>query len=75
MDPNTGEIYGIKNNEHLKQIQRRLGRRLVPLSGKEAIQLKPLSKRRRLFLLKGKPCLCLSGKSFKKCCWKKYKQA
>lgn len=72
MDPRTGEIYDIENNEQLQKIQQKLGRELIPLTEKQAKELKPLSKRRRKFLLNGRPCPCGSRKSFKKCHGKKY---
>lgn len=72
MDPRTGEIYAIRDKEHLKELETTLGK-LVPLTDERAKLLYPLSKRERKRLLRGMSCPCASGKSFKKCCAKKYK--
>ena len=74
MDPRTGEIYYAESQEELKELAKKMDTEFIPLSEDEVKELKPMSKRRRLFLMRGKPCPCLSGKSFKKCCWKKYKK-
>lgn len=73
MDIQTGKIYDVTGPDHLSKLENALGRKLVSLSENQAKELIPLSKRRRKFLLSGKPCICGSGKSFKKCCWRKYK--
>ena len=73
MDLETGEIYDIESLEALTTIEDKLGRRLVPLSEPQAKELRRMSNRERKRLLAGGPCPCGSGKSFKKCCWKKYK--
>lgn len=72
MDTKTGDIYEINSKQELEAIEERLGRRLLPLSQEQYKTLKPLSKRRRKFLLKNGTCPCGSRKSFKKCCAKKY---
>ena len=74
MDPRTGEIYQIRDDLELKAIESRIGRKLVPLDEAQAKELAPLSKRRRKALLNGMACPCGSGKSFKKCCWKRYQR-
>lgn len=73
MDLSSGEIYDVCSREELEAIEEKLGRRLVPLSEPQAKTLRKLSNRQRKRLLAGGPCPCGSGKSFKKCCWKKYK--
>lgn len=73
MDCKTGFIYENLYPEEVEQIERDLGRKLVPLKEKEVKKLKPLSKRKRKWLMKNGVCPCGSKKSFKKCCWKKYK--
>jgi hypothetical protein len=73
MDPMTGKIYDISNDIEQNKIEKSIGRRLIPLTKEQAKKLKPLSNRRRKELLAGMQCPCASGKSFKKCCWKKYK--
>ena len=74
MDPRTGEIYQISDDHELEAIESKIGRKLVSLNERQAKKLAPLSKRRRKALLKGMACPCGSGKSFKKCCWKKYQR-
>ena len=74
MDPNTGQIYELQNEEEKKNLEKKLGHRVIPLTDKQAKELKPLSNRRRKALLSGGPCICGSGKSFKKCCWRKYQK-
>ena len=73
MDSQTGEIYNFDTEEQFLEKQKELGRLLVPLTEKQAIKLKPLSKRKRKFLMRKGECICGSGKSFKKCCSRKYK--
>lgn len=73
MDPNTGHLYEFENDKAREQVEKQLGRKLVPLTKEQVKKLKLLSKRRRKALLGGMSCPCGSGKSFKKCCWKKYK--
>jgi hypothetical protein len=83
MDPRTGEIHKFKDDRVFRRFVKKAGNPLIHLTEKEAAELekippsermKHISKRRIRFLLKGKPCPCRSGKSFKKCCWKKYKK-
>lgn len=73
MDPRTGEIYDVPNETIFKKLEDKHGP-LVPLTEKQAKELKPLSNRERKRLLKGWACPCGSRKSFKKCCWKKYQK-
>lgn len=73
MDPRTGEIYEIQNKEILKRLEDKFGM-LVPLTKEQHDELMPLSKRKRKALLNGMSCICGSGKSFKKCCWRKYQK-
>lgn len=73
MDPRTGKMYEITSREHLERLNRELGTTLVPITDEDAKVLLPLSNRKRKALLGGLHCPCASGKSFKKCCWKKYK--
>ena len=74
MDPRTGDIYWFDNDAEKKAKEAQLEGLLVPLTEKQAKKLKPLSKRKRKALLNGMSCPCASGKSFKKCCAKKYKK-
>ena len=73
MDPRTGEIHRFESEEARREFEKKTGRRFLPLTEEKAGELKPLSRRRRKALLAGMSCPCASGKSFKKCCWKKYK--
>jgi uncharacterized protein YecA (UPF0149 family) len=74
MDVDTGEIHRFETYDLLKKFEKKHNKKLVPLTEKQVKKLQPLSKRRRKALLRGMPCPCASGKSFKKCCWKKYKR-
>ena len=73
MDPRTGEIHRFPTIETKEKYEKAIGRKLIPLTDKQANSLGPLSNRRRKALLAGMSCPCASGKSFKKCCWKKYR--
>lgn len=70
MDPRTGRMYELTGQEDLGEA----AARLVRLTDEQAKVLRPLSRRQRKRMLKGWTCFCGSGKSFKKCCWKKYKR-
>ncbi len=70
MQPLTGEIFYHDNLEELERTEERLNEKLVPLTSKQHKILKPLSRRRRKFLMKHGTCPCGSRKSFKKCCCK-----
>ena len=72
MHVDTGEMFDIESQEHLKTLQAQFNNRLMPLTEKQAKVLKPLSKRKRRWLMKHGTCPCGSGKRFKKCCLKKY---
>jgi hypothetical protein len=72
MNPDTGEILRFSNDTARKFYEERTKTKLVPLTEKQANQMKPLSNRERKRLLAGYPCPCGSGKNFKKCCIKKY---
>lgn len=74
MNPDTGEIHRFEDIESLREYESEIGRKLVPLTEQQAKEMEPLSNRRRKKLLRGMPCPCASGKSFKKCCWKKYQK-
>jgi uncharacterized protein YecA (UPF0149 family) len=74
MHVDTGEIFDITSEDHLKAMQTIYNNRLMPLTEKQTKILKPLSKRKRRWLMKHGSCPCGSDKSFKKCCLKKYKK-
>lgn len=79
----TGEIVALTSVERFeileskKEIlfnQRRVDRenKLVELTEKEADKLKPLKRKQRKGWMRNQPCVCGSGKKFKKCCWNKF---
>lgn len=74
MDVNTGKIYQTGNVKSLDELQKKLNTKLVPLTSQRAKELKPLSKRKRKWLMRNGSCICGSGKSFKKCCLNKYRK-
>lgn len=69
MDANTGEIHRFENQEQLEKYQEAIKKRLIPLTEEEAEILKHLPRRVRKNNMRNKPCICGSGKKFKKCCW------
>ena len=74
MDPRTMEIHRFESEDARQQFESVIGRKMVPLTEVQARELEPLSNRRRKKLLRGMSCPCASGKSFKKCCWKRYRK-
>jgi len=72
MNPDTGEIYENLTELDKNNIEKKSENKLIPLTEKQVTELKPLSNRKRKWLMKNGVCICGSGKSFKKCCWKKY---
>lgn len=74
MDINTGEIHYFEDNESKQKFENKIGYKLLAITDNQAKKLISLSKRKRKFLMNNKPCPCLSGKSFKKCCARKYKK-
>lgn len=69
MDVKTGNIYA---GEVARIMQRQLeqqGRQLLPISEREHKELKPLGAKHRKNRMRNKPCICGSGKKFKRCCW------
>jgi uncharacterized protein YecA (UPF0149 family) len=68
MHKDTGEMFEVNDEDHLKQLQVRYNNRLLPLTEKQAKVLKPMSRRKRKWLMKHGSCPCGSGTSFKKCC-------
>lgn len=77
MDVDSGRIVKLTaemTDEFYKDPQKMFEKRLVPITDKQAKEFKPLSRRKRKFLLRNGSCFCGSGKSFKKCCYPKYKR-
>lgn len=73
MDPRTGDIFDFPTVEAKLDFEKKTGCKLVPITEKQSKEWKSLSNRKRKKLLNGAPCICGSGKSFKKCCMRKYK--
>ncbi len=71
MDIKTAEIVRAPE-EDLRKIEALRGRRLIPLTEEQANELEPLGARQRKNNMRNKPCVCGSGKKFKRCCWRKY---
>ena len=63
-----GNLYRF-TDEELSQMESEQRRRLIPLSEREHAELEPMAKAERKNNMRNKPCLCGSGKKFKKCCW------
>jgi len=80
MDSNTGDIYRIDIDGAEEDLQRELqaisknyeGRRQIPLTEKQYNKLEPMTNKNRKGWMRNQPCVCGSGKKFKKCCWYKY---
>lgn len=73
MNVDTGQLYYFDSEEALMKSQRELmeerQQRLVELSDHDARTLTPMSNGRRKNWMRNQPCVCGSGKKFKKCCW------
>jgi uncharacterized protein YecA (UPF0149 family) len=72
MDVKTGAIYEGAAAEIMRRELEQDGRQLLPLSEREHEELKPLGARHRKNKMRNKPCVCGSGKKFKRCCWSAY---
>jgi uncharacterized protein YchJ len=68
MDIDTGQIRGFESEEAMELLMEK-GERLVALSEHDARTLTPMSNGRRKNWMRNQPCVCGSGKKFKKCCW------
>jgi len=66
-----GNLYRF-TDEELSQMEPEQRRRLIPLSERQYDELEPMKKAERKNNMRNKPCLCGSGKKFKKCCWGSY---
>lgn len=81
MDPRTGEIHHIDPEIFEREFTRLDGnserlvdqeRKLVSLSEDEAEELQKHPRKFRKGWMRNQPCVCGSGKKFKKCCWSKF---
>lgn len=76
----TGDIYHL-TDEDLKSFKSEfenqravnLQEKMVSLTEGENEMLTPLSNGRRKGWMRNQPCICGSGKKFKKCCWSQFK--
>ncbi|HEC12293.1 MAG TPA: hypothetical protein ENI80_03445 [Acidiferrobacteraceae bacterium] len=48
------------------------GELLAPLTPRQYEDLKPMGNTKRKGYMRNQPCVCGSGKKFKRCCWSKY---
>lgn len=69
-----GNLYRF-TDEELSQMASEQRRRLIPLSERDHAELEPMTKAERKNNMRNKPCLCGSGKKFKKCCWSTFTQS
>ncbi len=72
MDTNSGKIYRAENADQLAKIEQELENALVPLTPSQERTLTPMNAAARKGWMRNQPCVCGSGKKFKKCCWHKY---
>lgn len=70
MDCKNGDIYQF-NDAEFKALQEE-GAKLAPLSKKQYGVLEPLDRIVRKNYMRNQPCVCGSGKKFKRCCWNQY---
>ena len=70
MDCKTGNIYYRDDLEAMRKLED--GRQLCPLTDKQAGELEALGHRQRKNNMRNKPCVCGSGRKFKRCCWGDY---
>ena len=70
MDCKTGDIYRI-DEAAAKRLEQQ-GKKILPLSDSLARELEPLGHNRRKNNMRNKPCVCGSGRKFKRCCWSNY---
>jgi uncharacterized protein YecA (UPF0149 family) len=66
-----GNLYQLTDQER-RDMERMHNKPLIPIEGSEYRELEPMTRGRRKNTMRNKPCLCGSGKKFKKCCWSNY---
>jgi uncharacterized protein YchJ len=66
-----GNLYRLTAEEQ-QEMERMHNRPLIPLEENEYRELEPMTRGQRKNSMRNKPCLCGSGKKFKKCCWSSY---
>lgn len=67
-----GHLYRDLDEKERERIEGELGKPLIPMSEEEYESLKDAEPVKRKNWMRNKPCVCGSGKKFKKCCWSKY---
>ena len=65
MQAATGNIY---TEGQVRGMDSEMRRQMIPLADEDVPKLKRMSKPRRKGFMRNKPCVCGSGKKFKKCC-------
>jgi len=71
MNPHTGEIY-YGTSEFTEALGKELGVKLVPLSKADGRALTHMNCGERKNWMRNRPCICGSGKKFKRCCWSSF---
>jgi uncharacterized protein YecA (UPF0149 family) len=71
MQASTGEIFR-GTEEYITGLEADLGEKLIPLTEEEDKVLSAKPKNKRKNWMRNKPCVCGSGRKFKRCCWGKY---
>ncbi len=70
MELNTGRIFHADDFPDEESFAKQIAeRKLVPLSDRQFEELKPMGRKQRKGYMRNQPCICGSGKKFKKCCW------
>ena len=70
MDCKTGALYRFDYEQ--RRMMEEEGKKLLPLSASEVQELEHLTPAKRKNNMRNKPCVCGSGKKFKRCCWSSY---
>jgi uncharacterized protein YecA (UPF0149 family) len=72
MDCRTGAIYRDLSVAAFEQYQPNTGRKLLPLTAETFNALTDKGPTRRKNYMRNQPCVCGSGRKFKRCCWAEY---
>jgi len=70
MDCSNGRIHLV--DQDVKEALSQEGRPLAPLNDRQHRELTPMNAHQRKGYMRNQPCVCGSGKKFKRCCWGKY---
>ena len=63
------------DEDEFPSIAQQLQDGLVPMTNDDLRETVNMNKTKRKNWMRNKPCICGSGKKFKKCCWYKYSGA